>query len=157
MQRFRFLPRYRGLAFAAMGTGAALLTASIATGLAALPLTVGVVGIVLGTGYLASPSWRLQVVIDDAGLEVRSRSRPRFRLAWHDILSVVASPSTHTCFIDGGAAERSFLVPGDGAPAPYDLENKPVLYAEILARVAPDRIRTVESLATSAPNRFDAR
>ena len=45
-------------------------------------------------------------------------------------MRVVAAPTTHTCFVDGGAPERSLLVPGDGAPAPYDLEDREALVAD---------------------------
>lgn len=142
------MPRYRGVAYTAMGIGGTLAIASLAAGVAVLPLVVGALGVALGTGYLLSPSWRLEVVIDDVGLEVRKPSGSRFTLAWNDVVAVISSPSTHTCFVSGGSPERSLLVPGDGAPAPYDLENKRALCAEILARVPPDRIQTVESLAT---------
>lgn len=147
-QRFRFLPRYRGIALTAMGTGGALAGLSLAVGGAALPLVTGGIGILLGTSYLLSPSWRLEVVVDDAALEVRSRSRSRFRLLWGDVVAVMSSPSTDTCFVDGGSPERSLLVPGQGAPAPYDLENKHALCEAIVARVRPERVTTVESLAT---------
>ena len=55
-------------------------------------------------------------------------------------------PTTHTCFVDGGAPERSLLVPGDGAPAPYDIEERRALFDAILAHVPPERVTTVESL-----------
>jgi hypothetical protein len=62
------------------------------------------------------------------------------------VVEVVASPSTTTCFVDGGSPGRSLLVPGDGAPAPYDVEHKPALYRAILARVPAARVREVTSL-----------
>jgi len=52
---------------------------------------------------------------------------------------VVASPATSSCFIDGGAPERSLLVPGDGAPAPYDIADRAALVEAILARVPATR------------------
>lgn len=142
----KFRPRYRGLAFGAMGLGGGLVALAAGIGFLALPLVAGVLGIGLGGAYLASPSWRLEVITDDTGLEVRDAKRSRFKLAWSDVVRVVASPSTNTCFVDGGAPERSLLVPGVGAPAPYDLEDRPALVATILSRVTPDRITTVESL-----------
>jgi len=144
--RHRFRPRYRGLAVGAMGLGGGLVAVAAGIGFVALPLVTGVIGIVFGGAYLASPTWRLEVITDDTGLEVRDRKRSRFTLAWSDVVRVVASPSTNTCFVDGGAPERSLLVPGVGAPAPYDLEDRPALVATILSRVTPDRITTVESL-----------
>ena len=145
--RFRFRPRYRGLAIGALGLGGSLSAISIAVlGAAMLPLATGAAGVVLGAAYLISPAWRLEVVIDDEALEVRTPRASKFRLRWDEVKRVVAAEPSQTCFVDGGAPERSLLVPGDGAPAPYDIENKPALYAEILAHVAADRIRRVESL-----------
>ncbi len=144
--RHRFRPRYRGLAVGAMGLGGGLIAVAAGIGFVALPLVTGVIGIAFGGAYLASPTWRLEVITDDKGLEVRDRKRSRFTLAWSDVVRVVASPSTNTCFVDGGAPERSLLVPGVGAPAPYDLEDRPALVTTILSRVTPDRITTVESL-----------
>lgn len=104
------------------------------------------VGVLFGAAYLASPTWRFVVITDDAGLEVQARGTTRFRIAWGDVVKVVASPSTHTCFVDGGGPDRSLLVPGVGAPAPYDLERREELFAEILAHVPADRVTTVTSL-----------
>ena len=135
--RFRFRPRLRALALGVIALGAAVV------GYGALH---GNVGLALGAAYLASPTWRLTVVIDADGLEVVGGQRRRFRLAWGDVVRVTASPTTTTCFVDGGAPERSLLVPGDGAPAPYDLEGKAALYAAIIARVPADRIHQVGRL-----------
>lgn len=146
-QRFRFKPRFRGLAYGALGLGGTLSVISVAAlGAALLPLATGAVGVVLGAAYLMSPTWKLEVVIDDEALEVRSPRRRKFRLPWSEVKRVVAAQLSHTCFVDGGAPERSLLVPGDGAPAPYDIENKPALYAAILAHVSADRVHAVASL-----------
>jgi hypothetical protein len=146
-KRFRFKPRFRGLALGAIGLGGSLSVISIvALGAALLPLATGASGVVLGAAYLLSPTWKLEVVIDDEALEVRTARASKFRLPWPEVKRVVAAQTSHTCFVDGGAPERSLLVPGDGAPAPYDIETKPALYAEILARVSPDRVHAVESL-----------
>jgi len=146
---FRFRPRLRGVAVGAIALGVGLVALGLvaATG-AARPLAIvgGATGVLLGVLYLASPAWRLVVQVDDDGLEVRAGARRRFRLAWAEIVAVGASPTTHTCFVDGGAPERSLLVPGDGAPAAYDLEDKATLYAAIVAHVTADRIREVELL-----------
>ncbi len=144
--RHRFRPRYRGVAWTAAGVGGTLAVVSAAAGFLAVPLVTGAIGVAMGAAYLASPTWRLAVTVDDDGLEVGSPRRRRFRLPWADVVRVIASPSTHTCFVDGGAPERSLLVPGTGAPAPYDLEDRPALLAAILAHVPPDRVTTVASL-----------
>ena len=114
-----------------------------------VPLVSGVLGIALGAAYLASPTWRIRVTVDDDGLTVGSPKRQRFRLAWHEVVRVVASPSTSTCFVDGGKPERSLLVPGDGAPAPYDIADRKALVEAILAHVPADKVQTVASLESA--------
>jgi hypothetical protein len=132
-----------------IGVGGVLgALSAFAAGWAILPLATGIVGVVLGTAYLASPTWRLRVVADDDGLEVGTPAKPRFRLAWTDVVRVIASPSTRTCFVDGGDPSRSLLVPGDGAPAPYWIENRDALYRAIVEHVSRDRITEVETLAS---------
>jgi hypothetical protein len=131
----------------AIGSGGALGVVALAVlGAALVPLASGAIGVALGAAYLRSPTWRLEVVLADDALEVRSPTATKLRLAWSDIVRVVASPSTHTCFVDGGAPAKSLLVPGVGAPAPYDIADKVALYDAILARVNPDKVRVVESL-----------
>ncbi len=146
MRRFRFRPRYRGVALTSIGVGGSLTIVAGALGFLALPLATGAVGIVLGAGYLLSPAWRLGVTVDDEGFEVGTRTQRRFRVAWSEVTRVVAAPTSHTCFVDGGAPDRSLLVPGDGAPAPYDIEDRVGLFELILRSVAPEKILTVESL-----------
>ncbi len=148
-KHYRFKPRYRGIALTSVGVGGTLATIALASlGAAFLPLATGAIGVVLGGGYLLSPSWSLEVVIDDDALEVRSAKKSKFRLPWSEVVKVVSSTTTDTCFVDGGAPERSLLVPGDGAPAPYDLADKAALCADILAHVPADKVETVERLTT---------
>jgi len=147
-KRFAFRPRYRGIALTSIGVGGTLgVVAIVSLGAAILPVATAAMGIVLGAGYLMSPSWRLEVVTDDDALEVRSPKASKFRLLWSDVVKVVSSPTTHTCFVDGGEPARSLLVPGDGAPAPYDLSDKQALCDEILRHVNPDKVETVENLS----------
>jgi len=145
-QAFAFRPRYRGLAWSSVGVGGAMTVVAAALGLAAVPLVAGALGVVLGAAYLGSPTWRITVTVDADGLTVGSPRRQRFRLAWTDVVRVVASPATSTCFVDGGAPERSLLVPGDGAPAPYDIADRKALVAAILAHVPAAKVTTVASL-----------
>jgi hypothetical protein len=51
-------------------------------------------------------------------------------------------------FVDGGTPEKSLLVPGDGAPAPYDIEDKAGLYAAILQHVPAEVVSKVDRLDT---------
>jgi hypothetical protein len=139
---FRFKPRYRALAMSSLGLGSALSVVAIALlGAATLPLATGIAGAVLGGAYLASPTWKLEVVVDDSALEVRSSKGTKFRLPWIDVVRVVASATAKTCFVDGGTPERSLIVPGDGLPAPYDIEDRQDLYDAILAHVPADKVQ----------------
>ena len=143
--RFRFRPRYGGLAWAAVGLGVAAIGLGAWTGGLGLAIAGGV-GLAFGLLYLASPAWRYAVLVDDEALEVARDGVRRFRLPWTAVVRVLASPATGTCFVDGGEPGKSLLVPGDGAPAPYDLERKPELYRAILAHVPADRVREVTTL-----------
>jgi hypothetical protein len=145
-RRFRFRPKHRAIAGVTLGVGGAT---AIAGGVIAAigPVVVGAIGVVIGALYVLSPVWKLVVVVDDAGVAVvGAGEQVRFRLAWGDVVSVIASPSTRTCFVDGGAPERSLLVPGEGAPAPYAIEDGPALYERIVASVAPEKVREVERI-----------
>lgn len=149
-RRFRFKPRFRGLALGAVGLGGTLGAVSIAAlGAALVPLATGAAGVVLGAAYLLSPAWKLEVIVDDEALEVRSARASKFRLPWTDVVRVVASRTSPTCFVDGGTPEKSLLVPGEGAPAPYDIEDKAALCAAIREHVPADRVHEVDSLESA--------
>lgn len=150
MKTYRFRPRYRGVAWTSVGIGGALGVVGATIGFLALPMITGGLGVAAGIAYLMSPTWRLAVTIDDDALAVGSPNKPRFRLPWRDVVRVVAAPEKSTCFVDGGAPEKSLLVPGDGAPAPYDIEDRKGLVAEILAHVAAEKVERVTSLADAA-------
>ena len=147
-RRFRFRPRYRGVAALAIGTGGAIAGGWLALVEVSLsfPFVTGLFGIGLGSLYLLSPTWRLAVTVDDAALSVVAGERVKFRLPWGDVVKVVASPSTRTLFLDGGDPRRSLLLPGDGAPAPYWIEDRAALYDLIVAHVDAAKIREVETL-----------
>jgi hypothetical protein len=148
LARYRFRPRHRGVAAVAGGVGAALIAVGLifAGATASFPLIAGIAGVALAGAYFASPTWRYAVTADADGLAVVSGSRTKFRLRWADVVHVVASPTTKTCFVDGGEPGVSLLVPGDGAPAPYAIEDRAVLYDRIVASVDPAKISTVETL-----------
>lgn len=147
MKTFRFRPRYRGVAWTSVGVGGALGVVSATLGFLAVPMISGAVGIAAGVAYLASPTWKITVTIDDDALTVGSPNKLRFRLLWADVVKVIAAPEKASCFVDGGAPEKSLLVPGDGAPAPYDIENRKLLVDEIVAHVAAEKVERVTSLA----------
>lgn len=144
-RRFPLRPRFRGLAWGSVGLGGGLA----ALGLWAPPvvLVAGLIGLGLGAAYLRSPAWRLEVIVDEQRLSVVSGDRTRFTLPWGEVVKVIASPGTRTCFVDGGAAERRIMVPGDGAPAPYRIERSAELYEFILGHVAADKVDEVELIS----------
>lgn len=151
---FRFRPRFRNLALSAIAMGATLAAGgAVMPGAAASYAMIGGgAGVVLGLLYLLSPAWRLTVMIDEEGLAVVRGKSLRFRLPWAEVVRVIASASTKTCFVDGGTPERSLLVPGPGAPAAYDIEDKVALYEVIIECVPLARIEWVDLLETGRPD-----
>lgn len=153
---FRFRPRFGGIALLVLGVSAALLAAVWLAPLTGSSRTLALLGSGLGIGlaalYKLSPAWRLVVRVDDEGLEVRTASERRFRLGWHEIERVVASPETKTCFVDGGGPQRSLIVPGPGANAPYDIENKAALYDAILQHCPAGVVETVDLIENAEVN-----
>lgn len=143
--RYRFRPRYRGLAWGSIGIGGALATIALWT--PAVVAMASVCGVGLGAAYLFSPTWKLVVETSEGALTVRAKDKVRFTLPWSEVVRVVASPDTKTCFVDGGSAERRILIPGDGAPAPYGIEGKERLFDEIMARVPAEKIEKVALLS----------
>ncbi|HKE13935.1 MAG TPA: hypothetical protein VKB80_03645 [Kofleriaceae bacterium] len=147
--RFRFRPRRPVLAAVAGAMGAVFVASSLvgAPGVGGVPaIAAGAVVALLAAFYLLSPAWRTEVVVDDGGLEVQSRGDRRFRLAWSEVVRVVAAPASASAFVDGGAPERSLLLPGPGARAPYRIDGQRELYQHIRAHVAPERVSEVERL-----------
>jgi len=144
---FRFRPRFRALAWVCIGGGGALAAASLAVAHDArwLAFGIGVAGVVLGALYLMSPAWRYRALVDDDGLEVvDAHGDRRFRIAWSEVERVIASPSTSTCVVSGGSTERTLIVPGPGAIAPYDIERKTELYRAIMDRVPAQVVEEVD-------------
>ena len=112
---------------------------------------LGLAAVVLGLLYLVSPAWRTEVGVDDEALEVANRGERRFRLPWSEVRRVVVARASKTAFVDGGAPDRSLLLPGRGAKAPYRIERQGELLEQILARVAADRVVEVERLDRYRP------
>ena len=146
VRRFRFLPGRPLVAAAGGVTGAGLLASSLFSG-GAMSVGLGATGLAFALLYFLSPAWRNQVVVDERGLEVLSgRGERRFQLAWSEIVRVVAAPASASAFVDGGAPERSLLLPGPGARAPYRIADQRMLYDHILAHVPADRVTEVDRL-----------
>lgn len=148
--RFRFRPRYKLFALGMIALGAVFVAAPLVRDFggsnSTVSMAIGAVSALLGLLYLLSPAWRIVVVVDDQALEVLSRGDRRFRVPWSEVAGVVASPETKTLYFDGGEPDRSFKVPGRGAPAPYDIERRTELYDAIMARVPAEVVTEVELL-----------
>ena len=145
LQRFRFLPRFKNLARAAIAVGIVLFAASLAvaiqTGLFRWStLFFPCVGVVLGGLYLSSSTWTWLVEVDSAKLVVRSPSELKATISWKNIIKVIYSEDNQTLFIKGHNLETSFIVPGPGLSAPYLIEDKDKLIATILDMVATEKI-----------------
>jgi len=148
--RFRFRPRYKLFALGMIALGAAFAAAAMVSDFdgssRTVAIAIGAVSAILGLLYLLSPAWRIVVVVDDEALEVLSRGDRRFRVPWTEVAGVVASPETKTLYFDGGEPDKSFKVPGRGAPAPYDIERRAELYDAIMGRVPAEVVTEVELL-----------
>jgi hypothetical protein len=145
MGRYPLRPRFRGLAWGSLGLGGAL--AAAAWWAPPVVAVSAVCGVAFGGGYLLSPTWKLTVVVDEHRLAVETKAATRFSLPWSEVQRVIASPSTKTCFVDGGSADRRIIIPGDGAPAPYRIAQSRELYDWILAHVAADKVEQVGLLS----------
>lgn len=156
-QHYRFRPRFGGVAVLVLISSAGLFAGVWLAGMTGTSRTLGLVGSVLGVVltvlYLVSPAWKLTVHVRDDALEVTSAGDRRFLLPWTEVVRVVASPETRTCFVDGGDPGRSLLVPGPGASAPYDIADKAALYDAILARVPAEVVETVDLIENAAVQR----
>jgi hypothetical protein len=112
---------------------------------------LGLFAVLLAILYLLSPAWRTEVLVDADGLEVQNRGNRRFRLPWGEVTRVVVARARGTAFVDGGAPDRSLLLPGRGARAPYKIERQADLLERILAGVEAERIVEVDRLDQLRP------
>ncbi|HEY4058461.1 MAG TPA: hypothetical protein VGM39_17735, partial [Kofleriaceae bacterium] len=62
MSVHRFLPRYRGLAWGAIGVGGGLTVVGAVVSASLLGIFAPAFGLVLGAFYLKSPTWKLAIV-----------------------------------------------------------------------------------------------
>jgi hypothetical protein len=146
-QRFRFRPKFLVIPIAASAMGIAAAVVGLISGMNPLAaIAIGSFGPLLGFLYLRAPAWRYSVVVEDETIAVFLGDTLRFRLPWNEVKEVVCNDELKVLFLDGGAPEKSLLVPGPGAPAPYRIEDAARLYDLILAHVPPERCRRVASL-----------
>ncbi len=159
-KHYQLRPRYAGLSYLALAVsisfGVLALSFNLSPQVRNVALGICVVGLGLAVAYQLSPVRRLQVVVSPQGIGLQSGEHQRFFLPWSQVKQVIASPQTSTCYVDGGSSEHSIIVPGVGAPAPYDIVNKLELYKEILRYTPESAIRYVESLETSKEPCSDA-
>jgi hypothetical protein len=107
---------------------------------------VGLGGPALAAFYFLQPAWRYAILVDEDAISIASSKDVRLRLLWSDVKEVRAVDATKVCYVDGGEGAKSVLVSGPRAPAPYAVERRAELYDFILAHVAKEKIRLVETL-----------
>jgi len=145
---FRFRPRFAAIPWIVASVGVAMLAFGLfggATGASrTFALVAGAMGPLIALAYLRSPAWKLLVEVSEEAFEVKGSQTIRFRLPWSEVKEVVYSTKYPTAFVDGGAPERSLLIPGPGAPAPYRIEGAHDLVAFVRAHVPADKQRIVD-------------
>jgi hypothetical protein len=152
MANYRLLPRYRSLPIAAAGLGVAIAAVGAFRGTWSL-CAIGGIAVALAAAYLWSPSWRMQLITSDTGLTFQKANGAQRFVAWNDVKRLLVAPN-QTCLMVGTDAETSLIVPGLGAPAPYDIQNKAALFAEMTAKVANSKQRTVETIETAIADKL---
>ena len=148
MKSFRFRPRFAAIPWIVAGVGVAMIVFGLSGGAEGasrtFALVAGAMGPVLALVYLRSPAWKLVVVVDEEAFEVKGSQTIRFTLPWAEVKEVVYSTKFPTAFVDGGVPERSLLIPGPGAPAPYRIERAEELVAFVRAHVPAEKQRIVD-------------
>jgi len=102
---------------------------------------------------LALWQWRArpQLVLDERGYAVEEHGREKLRVAWSEVVKVLADADEHALYVDCGDRARNLLVPprrGFG----FRFERADVLYARVLAAV-PDRVELVKRLDAGKPEK----
>lgn len=144
MAQYRLRPRYRLLPASAASIGAMIAAFGALQGPFAL-VAVGGAATALGAAYWFSPTWKIRLVTSADELQFHT-ARGVKSLRWSQVRRLFVDRVHRTCLIVGSGAETSLIVPGVGAPAPYDIENKSELFDEIVAAVATARQRDVTSI-----------
>jgi hypothetical protein len=102
---------------------------------------------------LWSPSWRMQLITSDTGLTFQKANGTHRFVGWNDVKRLLVAPN-QTCLMVGTDAETSLIIPGLGAPAPYDIQDKAALFAEVTAKVASSKQRKVETIETAIADKL---
>ncbi|MBP9086529.1 MAG: hypothetical protein KBG15_10460 [Kofleriaceae bacterium] len=144
MAHYRLRPRYRVLPASAASIGAVIAAFGALQGPFAL-VAVGGAATALGAAYWFSPTWKIRLVTSPDELQFHT-ARGVKSLPWTQVRKLFIDRAHRTCLIVGSNAETSVIVPGIGAPAPYDIENKSELFDEIVSYVPAARQRDVASV-----------
>lgn len=154
--RFRLRPRWAWLPWAIGGFGAALIAfawiADVPPTTRGVETFAALMLCALAGLYARSPLWRSHVVVDADGLKITGPRGVRLKLSWSEVVKVRAAPANKTCYIDAGMPQKSFLLPGPGASAPYRVEHRAALYDRIVAACA-GRVDEVPELDLTPPRR----
>ena len=146
-KRFFLRPRFVFLAGTTIVIGFLFFIAGIVLEEQTLMIIIGLVGIILSSLYLFSSAWKLYIHVDKTAIEVIDhKNKVHVTLPWNEIEKVIASPSTHTCYIDSGDTRSSILIPGVGATASYSIKYHKELFHLILNHVPDNRVLYVDLL-----------
>jgi hypothetical protein len=145
MAEYRLRPRFRLLPLSAAGIGTSVAVVGVVQSAVAL-IAVGGTATALAAGYWFSPTWKMRIVTSPDELQFHKTRDRITKIAWRDIRRVFVDRVHHTCLVVGRNADSSLIVPGVGAPAPYDIDDKRALFDEIVANVATEKLRDVDSI-----------
>jgi hypothetical protein len=129
----------------------AVAVAALGSGLASSWWARALFGAVaLAAALAAAWQWRARprLVVDERGYAVEEHGREKLRVAWTEVVKVLADAEEHALYVDCGDKTRNLLVPprrGFGVR----FARADVLYARVLEAV-PDRVELVKRLDDAA-------
>jgi hypothetical protein len=144
-ERFRLLPRRAWAVWTLVVFGTMLAALPLLYGVRGAPrvvdLIAGLGAVAMAATYLSSPTWRSHVVATDAELAVVGPAGDRLRVAWSEIVEVIADAEENAALVRGPSPGQSLLIPSNAHPAPYRIAGSAALYARVLARVPKEKVR----------------
>lgn len=144
---FRLRPRYGTLALAAAVVGLAIMVIGLvaATGASrTYAVGCGIAGVTLALLYRLSPVWRLRLRLNETGVSVLRGDELRLELGWGDVERVIVAADGESCYLWGGSVERSLLVAGPQARAPYIVDDRARLLTAITEAIGEERVERAD-------------
>jgi hypothetical protein len=106
-----------------------------------IDLFAGSGAVIMAAIYLASPTWRSYIVIDERGLALQAPRGEKLRIDWDQVVEVIVDDEEPAAFVRGPSGGRSFLLPSDAHPAPYRVDRPRALLDLIVSALPPDKVR----------------